>query len=240
MKQLYRSYEDSTLIFKELQKSYPKNFKLESIGQTWEKRDINLITISKDIKTANTRPALFFTGTIHAREWIGHELAIEFAKYVLENLEIDTTLQKYLDVSTIYMVPCANPDGYEFSRTHFSFWRKNRRQNADGTYGVDLNRNFPIGFIKSTSTTSNVYGGPEPFSEPETKALRDFVLNHPNITIALDYHSQGNVFFPAHDFRHEDTIDTTDMNILCANMAEEIKKYQAENMEFIKESLLLN
>lgn len=224
MKQLYRSYEDSTLIFKELQKSYPKNFKLESIGQTWEKRDINLITISKDIKTANTRPALFFTGTIHAREWIGHELAIEFAKYVLENLEIDTTLQKYLDVSTIYMVPCANPDGYEFSRTHFSFWRKNRRQNADGTYGVDLNRNFPIGFIKSTSTTSNVYGGPEPFSEPETKALRDFVLNHPNITIALDYHSQGNVFFPAHDFRHEDTIDTTDMNILCANMAEEIKK----------------
>ena len=56
------------------------------------------------------------------------------------------------------------------------------------------------------------------------KSLRDFVENHPNITIALDYHSQGNVFFPAHDFRHEDTIDTTDMNILCANMAEEIRK----------------
>ncbi len=31
-------------------------------------------------------------------------------------------------------------------------------------------------------------------------------------------------FFPAHDFRHEDTIDTTDMNTLCANMAEEIRK----------------
>ena len=112
------------------------------------------------------------------------------------------------------MVPCVNPDGYEYSRNHFSFWRKNRRQNADGTYGVDLNRNFPIGFNKSTITTSNVYGGPEPFSEPETRALRDFVLAHPNITIALDYHSQGNVFFPAHDFRHEDTFDTTDMNTL--------------------------
>jgi carboxypeptidase T len=224
LKRLYRSYDESTSIFKELQEKYPNNFRLESIGQTWEKRDINLITISKNIKTANSKPALFYTGTIHAREWIGHELAIEFAIYILKNLETDPTLQSYLNESTVYMVPCANPDGYEYSKNHFSFWRKNRRQNADGTYGVDLNRNFPIGFVKSTSTTSNVYGGPEAFSEPETQSLRDFVLSHPNITIALDYHSQGNVFFPAHDFRHEDTLDTTDMNTLCANMAEEIRK----------------
>ena len=224
MKQLYRSYTQSTDIFKELQKKYPLYFSLDSIGQTWEKRDINVITISKDIKTASSRPALFYTGTIHAREWVGHELAIEFANYVLENYESDPKIRAYLENTTIYMVPCANPDGYEYSRNHFSFWRKNRRVNADGTYGVDLNRNFPIGFIKSSLTTSNVYGGPQPFSEPETKALKDFVESHENITIALDYHSQGNVFFPAHDFRHEDTIDTTDMNTICANMAEEIRK----------------
>jgi carboxypeptidase T len=224
LKQLYRSYNESTDIFKDLENKYSKYIKLESIGKTWEKRDINLITISKDIKTAHTRPALFFTGTIHAREWVGHELAIEFAKYVLENYENDPTIQAYLENTTIYMVPCANPDGYEYSKNHFSFWRKNRRVNADGTYGVDLNRNFPIGYVKSSVPSSNVYGGPEPFSEPETRALRDFVEAHENISIALDYHSQGNVFFPAHDFRHEDTIDTTDMNTLCANMAEEIKK----------------
>ncbi len=224
MKQLYRSYSESTLIFKQLEDSYPNYFKIESIGKTWEQRDINLITLSNNINNADKKPALFFTGTIHAREWIGHELAIEFTIYILENLDHDPTLQSYLKNTTIYMVPCANPDGYEYSREHFSFWRKNRRVNADGTYGVDLNRNFPIGFVNSTDTTSNVYGGPEPFSEPETKALKDFVETHNNITIALDYHSQGNVFFPAHDFRHEDTIDTTDMNTLCANMAEEIKK----------------
>lgn len=224
MKQLYRSYDESTEIFNKFQEIYSDNFKIESIGKTWEQRDINLITISKDINSADNNPALFFTGTIHAREWVGHELAIEFAKYILENLETDPTLQAYLKNITIYMVPCANPDGYEYSRKHFSFWRKNRRVNADGTYGVDLNRNFPIGYVKSTAPSSNVYGGPEPFSEPETRALRDFVEAHDNITIALDYHSQGNVFFPAHDFRHEDTMDTTDMNTLCANMAEEIRK----------------
>jgi len=224
LKQLYKSYEDSTKIFEEFQEKFPDYFKVESIGQTWEKREINLITISKNIKSADKKPALFFTGTIHAREWVGHEVGIEFATYILNNIDTDPTLQLYLENSTIYMVPCANPDGYEYSRTHFSFWRKNRRQNADGSYGVDLNRNFPIGFVSTTATTSNIYGGPEPFSEPETRALRDFVEAHTNITIALDYHSQGNVFFPAHDFRHEDTIDTTDMNTLCANMAEEIRK----------------
>ena len=224
MKQLYRSYDESTEYFQLLQRKYPKNFRLESIGQTWEKREINLITLAIDIEKADENPALFYTGTIHAREWIGHELGVEFAKYILENLQTDPTLQTYLKNTTIYMVPCANPDGFEYSQKHFSFWRKNRRQNADGSYGVDLNRNFPIGYVKSTATTSNVYGGPEPFSEPETRALRDFVEAHENITIALDYHSQGNVFFPAHDFRHEDTIDTTDMNTLCANMAEEIRK----------------
>ena len=51
MKQLYRSYGESTEIFKELEKKYPKNFKLTSIGKTWENRDINLITISKDMVT---------------------------------------------------------------------------------------------------------------------------------------------------------------------------------------------
>jgi len=121
LKRLYRSYKESTNIFNDLQEKYPNNFKIESIGQTWEKREIYLITLSKDIKKAHTKPALFYTGTIHAREWIGHELAIEFAIYILKNLETDPSLQIYLNESTVYMVPCVNPDGYEYSRNHFSF-----------------------------------------------------------------------------------------------------------------------
>ncbi len=224
MKKLYRSYDQAVEIFENLAEKSPDIFAVEVIGQTWESRDIIAVTITNGIEDARKKPALFFTGTIHAREWIGIELAVEFAKYVDENLKFDRLLQDTLKSNTIYMVPCANPDGFEYSREHFSFWRKNRRQNADGSFGVDLNRNFPIGFRKSNNPVSNIYGGPEPFSEPETRALRDFVESHPNIAIALDYHSQGNVFFPAHDFRHEDTIDTTDMNVLCANMAEEIRK----------------
>jgi hypothetical protein len=224
MKYQYISYQETLDFYAKASQEYPELISTQVIGKTWENRDILLVTISKDVKNADTKPALLYTGTIHAREWIGIELAVEFTKHIIEQIDMEPLIDSLLHRATIYLVPCLNPDGFEYSRNHFSFWRKNRRQNADGSFGVDLNRNFPIGFKPSNNPTSNIYGGPAPFSEPETAAMRDFVEAHDNITIALDYHSQGNVFFPAHDFRHEDTPDTTDMNVLCANMADCIKK----------------
>ena len=224
MREQYTSYDECVAFFKAAQKTNPKLFKVEVIGQTWENRDIIAVSITKDVDTNKEKPALFYTGTIHAREWIGIELSLAFAQYILEHIDYDPQLNAILDSSSLYMVPCANPDGFEYSRNHFSFWRKNRRKNSDGSFGVDLNRNFSVGFSPNKDMTSNVYSGPTAFSEPETAALRDFVLEHENITIALDYHSQGNVFFPAHNFIHEDAIDAVDLNLLAGNMAEEIKK----------------
>ena len=54
--------------------------------------------------------------------------------------------------------------------------------------------------------------------------MKNFVDSKDNITIALDYHSQGNVFFPAHKFNHESEIEGTDLNTICANMNYEIHK----------------
>ncbi|QOY51575.1 M14 family zinc carboxypeptidase [Candidatus Sulfurimonas baltica] len=224
MRQQYSSYGECVEFFERAQKSNPNLFRVESIGKTWENRDIIAVSITKDIDTHLDKPALFYTGTIHAREWVGIELSLHLAKYILEHIDYDPQLNNILNRATLYMVPCANPDGFEYSRNHFSFWRKNRRKNADGSFGVDLNRNFSVGFTTNNETTSNVYSGPSAFSEPETVAIRDFVLSHKNITIALDYHSQGNVFFPAHNFIHEDAVDAVDLNLLAGNMAEEIRK----------------
>jgi len=224
MREQYTSYDETVEFFKKAQKQYPNIFRVEVIGRTWEEREIIIVTVSKNLETADAKPALLYTGTVHAREWIGIELSLGFAAYILEHIDYDPVLNEALSKATLYMVPCANPDGFEFSRTHFSFWRKNRRQNADGSFGVDLNRNFNVGYVPSKNTSSNVYSGPEPFSEPETLALKNFTEDHPNITIALDYHSQGNVFFPAHNFKHEDALNATDLNVLSANMAEEIRK----------------
>jgi len=224
LRQQYTSYDECVDFFKSAQKTNPDLFKVEIIGKTWEERDIIAVSITKNVETNLKKPALFYTGTIHAREWVGIELSLNFAEYILEHIDYDPILNAILDKTTLYMVPCANPDGFEYSRNHFAFWRKNRRKNPDGSYGVDLNRNFSVGFVPNKNYTSNVYSGPAAFSEPETAALRDFVLEHKNITIALDYHSQGNVFFPAHNFIHEDAEDAVDLNLLAGNMAEEIRK----------------
>jgi DNA-dependent RNA polymerase auxiliary subunit epsilon len=227
LRQQYTSYDECVDFFKSVQKTNPNLFSVETIGKTWEDRDIIAVTISKNVTEHSKKPALFYTGTIHAREWIGIELALAFAKHIIEYIDYDPQLNTILDKTSLYLVPCANPDGFEYSRNHFAFWRKNRRKNPDGSYGVDLNRNFSVGFSPNNNYTSNVYSGPAPFSEPETAALRDFVLSHKNITIALDYHSQGNVFFPAHNFIHEDAEDAVDLNLLAGNMAEEIRKESA-------------
>jgi hypothetical protein len=224
MKQQYKSYQQTCDFLYDCVKNYPDIISVQSIGKTWENRDILLATISLNVQNADLKPAMLLTGTIHAREWIGNELSVAFIDFLLKNYSSNPKVLKTLTKNTLYVVPCLNPDGFEYSRTHFSFWRKNRRDNKDGTFGVDLNRNFSVGYRKSTSTGSNVYSGPKPFSEPETLSIKNFVDNKNNITIALDYHSQGNVFFPAHKFTHEQEIDGTDLNTICANMNYEIHK----------------
>ena len=50
---------------------------------------------------------------IHAREWIANAVATYQIKELLENDAVDST---YLDNLNIYILPMANPDGYEYSR----------------------------------------------------------------------------------------------------------------------------
>jgi murein tripeptide amidase MpaA len=63
--------------------------------------------------------------------------------------------------------------------------------NEDGLGGVDLNRNYdtswPVAITEPPA--SRTYSGATPFSEPESRAVRDFVLAHPNIVLAVTLHS---------------------------------------------------
>jgi len=80
LRQQYSSYKECIDFFRLLQKQYPNLVEVNTIGKTWEEREIIEVTITKDVKKHKEKPALFYTGTVHAREWIGIELAIAFAK----------------------------------------------------------------------------------------------------------------------------------------------------------------
>lgn len=68
-------------------------------------------------------------------------------------------------------------------------------------YGTDLNRNFEYMWMyagASNNSCTQTYAGPEPFSEPETRALRDWVLaNNEHAKLYLAFHSYGEMMlFP--------------------------------------------
>lgn len=71
----------------------------------------------------------------------------------------------------LYLIRTANPDGM----------RADTRQNGRG---VDLNRNFNHRWKAIGERWDTYYSGPRPWSEPETRAIRNFVLDvRPRITI---------------------------------------------------------
>jgi len=79
------------------------------------------------------------------------------------------------------------------------WWRKNRRKNDDGSYGVDLNRNYAYQWSVSGSSdkpSSDTFHGSSAFSEPESQAIRDLGLKY-HFNAMISYHSYGElVLFP--------------------------------------------
>jgi murein tripeptide amidase MpaA len=161
------------------------------IGNTVEGRDIWVLKITG--AGAGPKPGVFYHSLIHAREWITGPMSLYLANHLVSNYDSDPCIRALVDQTEFYIAPCANPDGYSYTWTNVRLWRKNRRNNGSN-FGVDLNRNFGYqwGFDNSGSsgtTSSETYRGPSAFSEPETQAIRDFVLAHPNIRGYMDYHS---------------------------------------------------
>lgn len=66
--------------------------------------------------------------------------------------------------------------------------------NEDRIGGVDLNRNYDVHWeLGVPNVRSDVYRGPTVWSEPETRAVRDWVRAHPNIGVAASLHSGADV-----------------------------------------------
>src|SRR5690606_7279803 len=138
------------------------------------------------------KPALFLHGLIHAREWITGSASMYIADRLVRDYGTDPAMTSMLDAYEVIIVPITNPDGYVYTWTNDRLWRKNRRPNANGSFGVDNNRNWGFGWGgpgASTQPGSETYRGTGPFSEPETQVLRDFITDNPRIVMTLDIHS---------------------------------------------------
>jgi murein tripeptide amidase MpaA len=187
--------------FEDFRTRFPRYVTRQQIGTSIENRPIWAYRIwNPDSFTINEPPprSIVVLNLIHAREWISGSVGMYIADQLLRNMQLSPVFLRRMNRVQVWIVPCHNPDGYEFTWTNNRLWRKNRRRNSGGTFGVDLNRNYATGWGQnggsSNNPSSDVYHGTGPFSEPETQAIRDFANSlHPNNPIIgqLDYHSFG-------------------------------------------------
>ncbi len=203
----YYSFTQMEAAMNALVAEYPTIASKTSLGTSHEGRDIWCIKISDQVATDQANePEVLFMGLQHAREAIGGSSMIFLMQYLCENYATNQQVKDIVDNREIFIIPCMNPDGWEYNRLNGgagSGWRKNRRDNAGTSWGVDLNRNWGIDWSNCSSPIigdpsscgsndgfDDTYYGPSAFSEPETQAVRDFTYSH-HLVAMIDQHAYG-------------------------------------------------
>jgi len=191
----YHNYAELTEALTTLAKNNPDIVRLSSMVKTQEGRDIWVVRITSDFNTADTKPATIFMGGHHAREHLSVEMPLMLAQHLVAQYRAgNQKVVGLINSRDIHIIPVVNPDGmeYDIKDGAYKMWRKNRTRNANGTLGVDLNRNYSYQWGtggSSSDPASDTYKGPQPFSEVESAAVKNYVEAHSNITILLSVHS---------------------------------------------------
>ena len=172
------------------------------------------------------RRGVMVVGGTHSRELMNPDAIIELAVDLFVSHKNGTNItygnrtwsaaeiKLILETLDLWLVPCMNPDGREYVMNIDNLWRKNRRDNP-GTEcdGVDLNRNFDVlwGVTQgqtSCAQCSDVYCGPQAFSEPETRNIRS-VLDTRRVDCFVDVHSYSELVLWPWGHAPSQTTDST-------------------------------
>jgi len=215
----YRTYQEMVDELYYLESQYPGLLQLEVIGNGWGKQyaqqglpnyqsfshDLYALKLSANVEQNEDEPAFYFIGAHHAREPLSMEVCMGILQHLLDGYGIDPEITAILNSSQIWFVPLMNPDGHKLVLDQTDiWWRKNLRDNNDngnidtanygsGLDGVDINRNYSHewGYISASDNPFDVtYHGPNPFSEPETTALKA-LLESRRFLAGISYHTYG-------------------------------------------------
>jgi murein tripeptide amidase MpaA len=187
---IYRTYEEVQTKIEEIAQ-ISTVASIIDIGESYENREIKGLKFSTG---GFDKPAVFFNGCQHAREWVTVMASVYIANQLAQNYENDFFIQTLLNLVDVYIIPIANPDGYVYTHTVDRYWRKNRQINSGSNcVGTDLNRNWDADWngLESTSNSacSDIYVGTSPFSATEVSVIKNYMESIPNLLGHLDIHS---------------------------------------------------
>lgn len=215
----YHNLAEIEQYMQDLATAYPDLVDTFVVGNSLENRPIRGIRIHNPNGGAGN-PDVLFHGAIHAREWITTMANTYIMDQLLAGYGNDPDLTALVNQLNFHIIPVMNVDGYSYSWTNDRMWRKNRRNNGS-SYGVDLNRNYSTGWGGEGSSnrgSSETYRGTAPFSEPESRAMRDYQIGLPNFQGFIDIHSYGQLILQPWGYTSQLPPDHSTFQTIGGNM----------------------
>ncbi|WP_394822272.1 M14 family metallopeptidase [Pendulispora albinea] len=191
----YRTVEETNTAINTLVSDHPTLAKVVTIGKSWKKvqnssqgYDLRVLKVTNSA-IAGPKPVFFLMGAIHAREYTTAETALRFAEQMVNGYGTDADATWLLDHYELHVLPQTNPDGRKIAEQGY-YQRKNGNNSNGGScsnppqssnqYGTDLNRNSSYKYAtggSSSQACAETYRGPSAASEPETRAVQDYIAS---------------------------------------------------------------
>jgi hypothetical protein len=231
---LDRSYKDAEMveaILRGYAERYPAICRLHTLGESHLGFPILALRITDNPDRDEDEPAVLLNGAHHGSELLSTEYALEAMRALLEGYGRDAAVSRRVDGLDIWIVPLVNPDGnWIYMRRSMANGRKNGRDNdGDGELfwyeGVDLNRNYPFlwGSLGEQGSRSwNIhwwYRGPEPGSEPETRAMMA-LADQQHFAAAISYHTAANKLLTPYSIDGADNPDPDQARPIAEELVE--------------------
>lgn len=198
----YHSYDEINQILRDMATNYPSICKLDSLGLTYENRQIYGVKISDNPEYDDpNEPDVLFVGCHHAREWASIEVCRHIADSLTRAYATVPEIQSLVDNHEIWIFPIINVDGFVYDYPAQRSWRKNR-QPFSSAIGNDPNRNYngccngdelgdwgaiPDGGQVTHYPSQITFMGPFGYSGYEIKHMTDFFKNH-EFNAILSFH----------------------------------------------------
>jgi predicted deacylase len=191
----YHAYDELTGRIAALAQEFPGLARLEQIGESHQGRPITALVIGQGAGAAPLTD-----GGHHPNELEGVASVLYAAEFVLRHHATNATVRSWVEGRELWFVPLVNPDGYV-------------AQSRFNAAGVNLNRNYDLAWCHAAAWNTCLprpvheaavgaganppeYAGEGPFSEPESRAIRDLVLRlGPRLAFYLTHHTDLHCIF---------------------------------------------
>jgi len=183
------------------------------------------------------KPGYWLDAGIHAREWAAVSTAVYIINELVTKYDSNPTYKEFVDKIDFHILPSANPDGYEYTRSKDRMWRKTRSgPYSRNCYGVDPNRNFDIHWGESGTSKNpcaDTYGGPKAFSEIECQNMANYIQAHNDVLKTyLTLHTYGDLYMYGYGWKaHTYPPDVDELKALAKDSAAAIQAVHGTKFE---------